>query len=501
MLLNLLVLFILNSLNLIKLSSSHPHNHEENEGKDGMAGMSMSDMPPEHTNFGKCNIRPGRNPSYAPPTKGFTMIVENDFPNGDLEYSPRCDNKTYPEAFLDGRIARFPYENLVNVENEKPQFYSENVKSESTKSMGVKSFHISNEEKANYNNPIPAAGPHRAMWAAYGTYLWCPPGRWLHNLEHGAIVFMYHPCIAEKAKQDLVSLARNCLWKHVITSWDKGLSIDYPIALVTWGKVLHISNFEEESTRQEALNFIQKNAKAGSSGEGMCWGNGGFVTNIIKHAEIVTSVEDDEICPEGFVRPEMVTDYESISGSIDEEIEDIDEAVQEKENVKEITEEEAKNVLKSKNVKSDQADKSEETVKEVNPTAGAITADRPEKLEIDKEAARSATIAILFIICLLLYVAFRLGFRCYRKQSSSISNHENKNYYAENLRNNPHKVTTNSKSFGSSGSIVMTIGNLLDRVRNRNVNLERGENRAEYVSLMNMDDDGSDEEFSSIPLR
>ena len=28
----------------------------------------------------------------------------------------------------------------------------------------------------------------------YGEYAYLPPQRWLHSLEHGAIVLLYHPC-------------------------------------------------------------------------------------------------------------------------------------------------------------------------------------------------------------------------------------------------------------------------------------------------------------------
>ena len=42
-------------------------------------------------------------------------------------------------------------------------------------------------------NP-PSSGSHRPMWAKWGEYEYLPPQRWLHNLEHGGIAFLYHPC-------------------------------------------------------------------------------------------------------------------------------------------------------------------------------------------------------------------------------------------------------------------------------------------------------------------
>lgn len=54
--------------------------------------------------------------------------------------------------------------------------------------------------KIKYIERIPAIAPHRPLWARYGEYSYLPPQRWLHNIEHGAIVGLYHPC----ADPDLV---------------------------------------------------------------------------------------------------------------------------------------------------------------------------------------------------------------------------------------------------------------------------------------------------------
>jgi uncharacterized protein (UPF0297 family) len=46
-----------------------------------------------------------------------------------------------------------------------------------------------------YVERIPLIGPHRPLWAGYGEYMYLPSQRWLHNIEHGAIVLLYHPCV------------------------------------------------------------------------------------------------------------------------------------------------------------------------------------------------------------------------------------------------------------------------------------------------------------------
>lgn len=38
------------------------------------------------------------------------------------------------------------------------------------------------------------SGTHRKLWPVYGEYVFVPPQRWIHSLEHGAIVLLYHPC-------------------------------------------------------------------------------------------------------------------------------------------------------------------------------------------------------------------------------------------------------------------------------------------------------------------
>ena len=42
---------------------------------------------------------------------------------------------------------------------------------------------------------IPTQGPHRPNWASFGEYSYCPPERYQHNIEHGCVVMLYHPCM------------------------------------------------------------------------------------------------------------------------------------------------------------------------------------------------------------------------------------------------------------------------------------------------------------------
>ena len=173
------------------------------------------------------------------------------------------------------------------------------VDPETPESLGLKMFHIMDNQTVSFKNPIPAAGPHRPMWAAYGTYNWCPPGRYMHNLEHGALLFLYHPCTDNKLVTKFKNLARNCLWRHIISKWEDGFYPlnDYQLAIVAWRHIFYIRDLENSQDRLNAVNFIKKYAEVGNNNEGTCWGNGGFTNGLVEKSELVTDVLDREICP------------------------------------------------------------------------------------------------------------------------------------------------------------------------------------------------------------
>jgi len=42
------------------------------------------------------------------------------------------------------------------------------------------------------------AGQHRERWAKWGEYDYLPMTRWVHNIEHGTVAFLYNICLAEE---------------------------------------------------------------------------------------------------------------------------------------------------------------------------------------------------------------------------------------------------------------------------------------------------------------
>ena len=51
----------------------------------------------------------------------------------------------------------------------------------------------------------------------YIIFRFVPRQRWLHNIEHGAVVMLYDPCVLDSEVNKLKNIVRNCIKKHIIT--------------------------------------------------------------------------------------------------------------------------------------------------------------------------------------------------------------------------------------------------------------------------------------------
>lgn len=67
--------------------------------------------------------------------------------------------------------------------------------------------HFNNPTGLCYNESPPSSGPHRSMWGRWGEYNYMPPQRYIHNLEHGGIALLYHPCAPVELIDSLRSIA------------------------------------------------------------------------------------------------------------------------------------------------------------------------------------------------------------------------------------------------------------------------------------------------------
>ncbi|KAM9853037.1 uncharacterized protein tp53i13 [Aulostomus maculatus] len=110
---------------------------------------------------------------------------------------------------------------------------------------------------------IPNSGAYRPVRAESGEYLYCPPQRWLNNLHHGATVLLYHPCAPLSERLLLSVLVRSCLPDYIMTPHPQ-LRRHTPIALVSWGRTLELSNLASsdvcdwlEATRATTRNPLR----------------------------------------------------------------------------------------------------------------------------------------------------------------------------------------------------------------------------------------------------
>ncbi|XP_030766979.1 uncharacterized protein LOC115890780 [Sitophilus oryzae] len=144
-------------------------------------------------------------------------------------------------------------------------------------------------ESISYNEIIPTFGTHRPLWAAYGEYTFLPKQRWLHNLEHGAITMLYHPCANKNEVKLLASLVKSCLYRHVITPYNL-LSSTRPLALVSWGHRLEMS----EVAPVVVIDFIKKHALKGPE---KTHRNGQYSHGLKEGAQPVSDMDDTVLCP------------------------------------------------------------------------------------------------------------------------------------------------------------------------------------------------------------
>ncbi|CAF0937039.1 unnamed protein product [Brachionus calyciflorus] len=102
-------------------------------------------------------------------------------------------------------------------------------------------YHYCVSKKIIYSSSVPTSGSHRPNWPVYGEYLYCPPQRWLHALEHGAVVFLYDPCADEYEIEIFRSIAQKCLRRFILTP-HSSLENDSLFTIVTYGCKLELTN-------------------------------------------------------------------------------------------------------------------------------------------------------------------------------------------------------------------------------------------------------------------
>jgi len=113
--------------------------------------------------------------------------------------------------------------------------------------------HYSNPIGLCYDESPPSSGPHRPMWGKWGEYEFMPPQRYIHNLEHGGIALLYHPCVEESVIDALRTLVCSIPeddggpFRWVLTPY-----VDLPtnIAVVAWEWTYLNDCFDAESINE-----------------------------------------------------------------------------------------------------------------------------------------------------------------------------------------------------------------------------------------------------------
>ncbi|XP_060081571.1 uncharacterized protein LOC132560887 [Ylistrum balloti] len=142
-----------------------------------------------------------------------------------------------------------------------------------------------------YKDDIPTSGAHRPIWPVYGEYDYLPPQRWIHSLEHGAAVFLYHPCVDHRQLDVFRSLATSCLRRHIITPYN--LTQDKPFAILTWTCRMMLDRVDIHIPA--AVDFLRD--KALQTYESNVYQDGDYKFLLKKIAKTVTDKQDYVVCP------------------------------------------------------------------------------------------------------------------------------------------------------------------------------------------------------------
>lgn len=128
--------------------------------------------------------------------------------------------------------------------------------------------HIAEDVPIEYDLSPPAADDHRGRWANWGEYRSLPPQRWLHNLEHGGIALLYHPCAPAEVVDELRALAqaRGEDFRWILAPYE---GLQSAVAVVAWEW-----RYFAECVRPDEINaFFDQRHAMGPEDVG---GNGGY---------------------------------------------------------------------------------------------------------------------------------------------------------------------------------------------------------------------------------
>jgi hypothetical protein len=130
---------------------------------------------------------------------------------------------------------------------------------------GLLQEHVSVCSAVSYPDSPPAGGPHYPNWAAFRSYSFAVPrGFWVHDLEHGGVVYSYNcadGCADEVAQVqamiDALPVDPACpstAPRRVVLTPDPLLDVRWGVS--AWGFTLRADCVDTERFRQFYLNHF-----------------------------------------------------------------------------------------------------------------------------------------------------------------------------------------------------------------------------------------------------
>ncbi|XP_037050757.1 uncharacterized protein LOC119084797 [Bradysia coprophila] len=232
-------------------------------------------------------VAPGQSIPQTPVTQD---IQDNHFTNMGNSDQICDDGMNNLQLDYDSRNITHHYRHLCTDEKKvfAPNYDIQPRLLDYTISPEYVALHKCMDEEIVYDDDIPTFGAHRKLWPVYGEYVFVPPQRWIHSLEHGAIVLLYHPC-ANLNQLDMVkSLVKKCLYRHIISAYDL-LEPERPFALVAWGRSLEFSVVDQLAV----VSFIRL---YGLQGPEKIFSDGQYNQTLIEQSNIITSPDDNVLC-------------------------------------------------------------------------------------------------------------------------------------------------------------------------------------------------------------
>jgi len=138
---------------------------------------------------------------------------------------------------------------------------------EPTTVTGLDQSHLAVCSEVSYPDNPPAGGHHYSQWAAYQSYAFpVPRGFWVHDLEHGAVVYGYNcpdGCADEVAQVqaliDALPADAQCSAetpRRVVLTPDPLLDVRWGVS--AWGFTLRADCVDSERFRQFYLNHFAR---------------------------------------------------------------------------------------------------------------------------------------------------------------------------------------------------------------------------------------------------